>query len=303
MDRLDSQDIEQSVYQAILNSTLDCFIIINEEARIVFWNDAAEVMFGYPREATLGKPIHELVVPVDARERAKSAFEHFQQTGSGPLVNNVVEIEALHRNGHLFPVEISLSAVPVKDKWYSQAIIRTIGRRKEVEAEMKRLATTDPLTGIYNRETMFGHGKRELSRAMRYGHSLSLALLDIDQLKQINEHSGHYAGDLVIKKISDILQEKCRQSDVIGRLSSKEFLLILPETDSSLAFLVAEKWRAAIDELSISVDNEEINFTCSVGVAGLANEDRFEVLLKNVETNLHQAKISGGNQVVNNDEF
>jgi len=207
------------------------------------------------------------------------------------------------RNGHLFPVEISLSATLIEDKWFSQAIVRSVGRRKEIEAEMKRLATTDPLTGIYNRETMFSHGKRELSRAMRYGHSLSLVLIDIDQLKQINDESGHYAGDEIIKTLSDLLLESCRQSDVLGRLSSKEFLLILPETDVAMTHQVAEKWRATIEELDITVDGESIHFTCSIAISGLSNEDRFEVLLKKVETKLEKAKVSGGNQVVSNDEY
>jgi diguanylate cyclase (GGDEF)-like protein len=128
-------------------------------------------------------------------------------------------------------------------------------------------------------------------------------LLDIDQLKQINEESGHYAGDQVIKGLSAFLLDSCRQSDVIGRLSGKEFLLILPETEVGTAYMVAEKWRASIDDLNITVDGVDIDFTCSIGVSGLGNEDRFEILLKKVEANLQQAKISGGNQVVSNDQY
>lgn len=303
MDRSDNIVFEPSVCQTLLDSTLDTFIVADENSKIVFWNAAAEIMFGHPKESAIGCYIHELVVPVDARKRAKNAFAHFQQTGAGPLINNVVEIEALHRNGHLFPVEISLSATLIEDKHYSQAIVRSISRRKEVEAEMKRLVTTDPLTGIYNRETMFAHGKREVSRTMRYGNRLSVVLLDIDQLKLINDASGHYAGDQIIKALSVFLLDNCRQSDVIGRLSGKEFLLILPETEVSMAYMVAEKWRAAIDDLNVTVDGVNIDFTCSIGVSGLGNEDRFEVLLKKVEENLQQAKISGGNQVVSNDKY
>lgn len=303
MDKLDNIVFEPSVCQTLLDSTLDTFIVADENSKIVFWNAAAEIMFGYPRESAIGCKIHDLVVPVDVRDRAQNAFAHFKQTGAGPMINNVVEIEALHRNGHLFPVEISLSVTVIEDKYYSQAIVRSIGRRKEVEAEMKRLVTTDPLTGIYNRETMFAHGKREISRTMRYGHRLSVVLLDIDQLKQINEESGHYAGDQIIKALSAFLLDSCRQSDVIGRLSSKEFLLILPETEVSMAYMVAEKWRTTIEELNVTVDGVNIDFSCSIGVSGLGNEDRFEVLLKKVEANLQQAKISGGNQVVSNDQY
>lgn len=303
MDQSEKHNFKHYVCQTLLESTLDAFVVADGEGKIVFWNAAAEVMFGHPRERAIGQYIHELVVPQDARERAKNAFAHFQTTGAGPLINNVVEIEALHRNGHPFPVEISLSSTLIDENWYSQAIIRSIGRRREVEAEMKRLATTDPLTGVYNRESMFSHGKRELSRAMRYGNSLSMVLMDIDQLKTINTTYGHYIGDQVIKTLTEFLLKSCRQSDVLGRLSSKELLIILPETDVNMAYIVAEKWRASIEEMSIEIDDIEVKFSCSVGVSGLANEDRFEVLLKKLETNLQQAKVSGGNQVVSNEQY
>jgi diguanylate cyclase (GGDEF)-like protein len=163
---------------------------------------------------------------------------------------------------------------------------------------MQRLSTTDPLTGLFNRGNMFAHGKRELSRAIRYGNSLSLVLLDIDQLKEINEVSGHFAGDKVIKALANFLQETCRRSDVVGRLSGKELLLLLPETELKMAMAVAEKWRDAISELKVNLDRDNsIAFNCSIGVTSASKEEQFEVLLKNVESNLQAAKAAGGNQV------
>ena len=298
MEKSENQVLEQSICQTLLNSELDAFIVVDADSRIVFWNAAAEIMFGHPREHALGHDLHELIVPEDVKDRAKSAFAHFQATGEGLLINSVVEIEALHRDGHLFSVEISLSATPVEDAWFAQAIVRSIGRRKEVEAEMQRLATTDALTGTFNRKSMFDHGKRELSRAIRYGNSLSLVLFDIDQLKVINEQSGHYAGDQVITALADFLGENCRHSDIVGRLSGEEFLLLLPETEVSMACMVAEKWRTAVEQLEINVDGNSIRFNCCVGVGSLENEDRFDVVLKKAEASLQEAKALGGNTVV-----
>lgn len=303
MDKSASQRLQRSICQTLLDSELDTFIVADENGKIVFWNIAAENMFGYSREYAVGNYIHEIIAPDNVQDRANDAFAHFRETGAGPLVDTVVEIDALHRNGHLFPVEISLSATQVDGAWFSQAIIRSIGRRKEIEAEMQRLATTDPLTGIYNRGSMFGHGKRELSRAIRYGHSLSLILVSIDQLKEINENSGHFAGDQVIKKLTDFLQESCRHSDVLGRFSGEEMLLLLPETNISMATMVAEKWCAAVEQLVVEVDAEEIRFTCSIGASSLTHEDRFDVLLQKVEANLQQAKSSNGNKVVGTAQF
>jgi len=298
MEKPDNQLLQNSICQGLLANEHDAFIVIDNSSRIIFWNTAAELMFGYPGEHAMGSYVHELIAPETVQGRARDAFNFFRETGAGPLVNNIVEIDALHRDGHLFPVEISLTANQINNAWFSQAIIRSIGRQKEVEAEMQRLATTDPLTGVYNRENMFEHGKRELSRAMRYGHNLSLALFDIDQLKEINEKSGHYAGDKVIQALADFLTKNCRQSDVIGRLSGEELLVLLPETKVIIACTVAEKWREGIERLQINIDGKNIKFNCSIGVSALENEDKFSVILNKVEDNLEEAKALGGNTVV-----
>jgi len=299
MDISENLLLQRSICQTLLNSELDAFIVADGDSRIVFWNTAAEIMFGHPREHAIGQYLHELIAPEDIQERAKDAFAHFRATGSGSFINNVVEMDALHKSGNLFPVEISLSATPVEGEWFAQAIVRSIGRRKENEAEMQRLITTDALTGIFNRKSMFEHGNREISRALRYGHHLSLVLFDIDQLKEINEKSGHYAGDQVIQVLAEFIKKNCRYSDIAGRLSGEELLILLPETDVRMAAVVAEKWRVEIRALEIEIsEDESLNFNCSIGVSSLENEDRFDVVLDKAEANLQEAKALGGNTVV-----
>jgi len=298
MGKQKKQFLEQGICQTLLASELYAFIVADSDSRIVFWNAGAEVLFGHPREHVLGQNLHELIAPEDVQDRAIDAFNHFSETGTGPFIDSVIEIDALHRDGSLFPVELALSANCIDGVWFSQAVVRGVGRRKEVEAEMKRLATTDPLTGVFNRENLFDHGRRELSRAIRYGHNLSLVLFEIDQLKEINEEFGHYAGDKVIQCLSDFLKENCRQSDIIGRFSSKEVLLLLPETGVKPTAVVAEKWRVAVEKLQVNVDNNVISFHCSLGVSALENEEKFSTVLNKAEANLQEAKASGGNIVV-----
>jgi len=301
--KISDKQLSDKVFQSLINSELDAFIIADENSNIIRWNSAAETLFGNPREHVLGKNLHQILVPEETRERAINAYNHFKGTGAGPLINSVIEMDALHRSGDIIPVSMSISAFESDGKWFSQAILRSIGRRKELESEMRRLATRDALTGAYNREIMFAHGKRELSRAMRYGSTLSVVLIDIDQLNVINERWGYYFGDQVIKTLTDFLLDNCRHSDVVGRFSSKEVLILLPETDVSMAFMVAEKWRITIKSLDVKADGALINFNCSIGVSGLSNEDQFEALLKKVESNLLQSKALGGDKVTCNDKY
>ncbi len=289
--------LEQGICQTLLASELYAFIVADSDSCIVFWNAGAEVLFGYPREQVLGQNLHELIVPEDVQERARDAFNYFCETGTGPLIDRVIEIDALHRDGNTFPVELALSANCIDEVWFSQAMVIGVGRRKEVEAEMKRLATTDPLTGVFNRENMFNHGRRELSRAIRYKHNLSLVLIEIDQLREINKKFGHYSGDAVIQTLTDFLKKNCRQSDIIGRLGSNEILLLLPETEVKPATDVAEKWRAGVEVLQVHVDKKLIQINCSFGVSSMEDEDKFEVVLNKVKSNLQEAKASGGNRV------
>ncbi len=300
---MNNNHLSEGIFQALVESDLDAFVVADEDSKIIVWNTAAETLFGYPSEHVIGQKLHTILVPEDSRDRAINAYAHFKGTGAGPFVNSVVEIDALHRSGELIPVSLSLTAIEIDNKWYSQAIVRSIGRRKEIESEMRRLATRDAMTGIYNREVMFAHGKREISRAIRYGNSFSLILVDIDQLNEINEKWGHFAGDEVIKSLTNFMLENCRHSDVVGRFSSEEILILLPETDVSMAFMVAEKWRMSVKSLEVKTDGAHIKFNCSFGVSGLANEDRFEPLLKKVESNLLQAKTAGGDRVICNDEY
>ena len=94
MDKSESRSLEQSICQTLLESELDAFIVADGDSKIVFWNAAAETMFGYPREHALGHSVHELIVPESAQERAKDSFRYFRETGLGPMINNIVEIEA-----------------------------------------------------------------------------------------------------------------------------------------------------------------------------------------------------------------
>jgi len=96
-----------------------------------------------------------------------------------------------------------------------------------------------------------------------------------------------------------IIKKNCRYSDIAGRLSGEELLILLPETDVRMAAVVAEKWRVEIRALEIEIsEDESLNFNCSIGVSSLENEDRFDVVLDKAEANLQEAKALGGNTVV-----
>ncbi|HRJ62417.1 MAG TPA: ABC transporter substrate-binding protein, partial [Azospirillaceae bacterium] len=143
-----------------------------------------------------------------------------------------------------------------------------VAGRRLLEEELRRLASTDPLTGLYNRRRFQEAIEREMARARRYGHSLSLLLADLDHFKRINDQHGHAAGDRALQIFADICRLSVRSLDAVGRMGGEEFAILLPETDADGALLVAERIRAETEAMTAE-EKDVPAFTVSIGVATL----------------------------------
>lgn len=163
--------------------------------------------------------------------------------------------------------------------------------------EIQKLAITDPLTDIYNRRHLFELGQREFSRARRLKRPLSLLYLDIDHFKTINDTLGHKTGDIVLKKLAQIIKTYTREIDILGRYGGEEFVIVLVETPIKDAFQTAERLRKLINE-SFQSDTKIHHLTVSIGVAELkASTNSFYHLIDEADSALYQAKNAGRNQV------
>jgi len=173
--------------------------------------------------------------------------------------------------------------------------------RKRMEEELRRLATTDALTGALNRRRFNELADQEVARSRRYGHELCVMMLDADHFKNVNDTHGHQAGDDVLKLLSATAREQLRDSDVFGRYGGEEFALALPETGLQTALEVAERIRAALAALEVPLaEGGHVSFTVSIGVAKLADgDDDIHATLDRADQALYQAKESGRNRVVN----
>jgi len=167
-----------------------------------------------------------------------------------------------------------------------------------LEAQVKKSemdANTDVLTSLYNRRKIEQELIREIARAKRYSSPLSLALLDADFFKKINDEFGHSRGDSVLKQLADIISAQIRESDIAARWGGEEFMLILPETNLVQAEVIAEKLRLAIMQATI---DDTIQLTCSIGVTEFQLKDSRDDLFQRLDRALYQAKEKGRNQVI-----
>ena len=204
----------------------------------------------------------------------------------------------------------------------SVAAVRTDTHKRRQYLNNLRLqyqVITDPLTHLYNRQKFDEELDRELRRAQRSGAPLSLAILDIDNFKQINDRFGHHYGDLVLVELARRLKKIVRVTDVLARWGGEEFVLLLPATSLQQGVELAERLRASINEISVELSlSSEQNFTgdrltiapsdvygfpesisvsCSFGVALNHPDDTPVSIVQRADAMLYRAKNTGKNRV------
>jgi len=178
----------------------------------------------------------------------------------------------------------------------SQLVGASIGNIKLFE-RMQHQATTDGLTGLSNHRRLYEILEKELWRSRRYGGPISLIMIDIDNLKQINDTYGHRAGDKVIKKISSKIKECIRQIDTAARYGGDEFAVILPNTSLADATVVAERMVEAVGSSTITWNKEQIPLSISVGVGEYDAQSSPEDITSRSDQALYIAKQAGKNTV------
>ena len=165
--------------------------------------------------------------------------------------------------------------------------------------EIYRLTTIDGLTEVYNKRYFLETIERELNRAARYDRLLSLAMLDIDHFKRINDTFGHLAGDHVLRELAALMAQNVRRQDVLARYGGEEFAAILPEVDEEGAKLVCEKLRALVENHPFNFNGQEIAVTISLGIYCFRGQDETtEQFIAEADKRLYAAKQAGRNRVV-----
>ena len=166
--------------------------------------------------------------------------------------------------------------------------------QKEAEIKLHDMAIQDALTGLYNRYSFDDTSKQQISLSLRYGHTLSLIICDIDHFNKVNDRFGHLKGDQVLKHISNTIVNTVRESDIVARWGGEEFAILLPNTSQEDALMVAQKIRIQVASLNL---HEVGQITISGGVATLQDNDTQKSWFHRADTALYRAKKAGRNRV------
>jgi len=180
------------------------------------------------------------------------------------------------------------------ERRFARAFNASVGTFLQVEAR----ATHDRLTGVANRETLLTTLVSEIERATRHHKSLSLAFIDIDRFKPINDTYGHNSGDAVLRQIAALISDNVRASDLFGRYGGEEFMLILPETTADEAVVLAEKLRSLVMQFPLVIAGGQLlQITISIGVAGdVGSQLQVDRLVDQADAAMYAAKSMGRNR-------
>mgnify|MGYP000909940042 CR=1 FL=1 len=284
----------ENLYRTIFEATGTASMIIDEDTTILLANNEFQKLSGYSREEIEHKMSWtSFVVPEDLERMLKYHRERRVDQLGVPIK---YEFRFLNRSGQVFTCINTIGMVPGSKR--SIASVMDISERKMLENQLRILATTDPLTGAYNRRTFFEMGGIEFNRSKRYENALSVLMMDIDHFKLVNDNYGHNVGDITLSTLVANCMSILRAIDILGRVGGEEFSVILPHTSGQEAMLVAERLRQVIEKSIMETDNAVFFITVSIGVAEIRPEDiTVDDILKRADHALYQAKNKGRNRV------
>jgi diguanylate cyclase (GGDEF)-like protein/PAS domain S-box-containing protein len=269
-------------------------VFIRENARVTLFNKLGQELTGYKDEELKEGEVCAMESKILQEDRPKVIAKVLHAT-----LNHVpftVEYRFIRKDGSIRYFLEKGTPLYGKDgnPLYIDGVIFDITEYKQAEMELKRLATIDYLTGVFNRTTFKELIEREIERAQRYNKPLSMIMFDIDHFKKVNDTYGHSVGDYVLKTLAKIVREAIRKIDYLVRWGGEEFLIILPENNLDKAQTLAERIRQIIEHYTF--DNVG-KVTVSLGVAEFKEGDTEDTLINNSDSAMLKAKRKGRNRV------
>jgi len=290
--------------EVVMEKMQDGVLICDKDKRIVDLNEAAGKLLGLKATQTVGKLLEDVLMPWGKQAPEVEKVDRTQ--GEKKILIDPAGVSYL-----------DLRIDPLMDtKGRNQgyvAVMRDITELKEKEEQLKRNleeiqflqerlkeeAIRDPLTNLYNRRLLEETLRRELARAERGAGCLSIAMIDLDHFKDVNDKYGHQLGDEVLKTLADLITSQIRAGDIACRYGGEEFIVILPDAPLQSALERVEGWRKMFAEIEFTTPSGPINLTFSAGVAsypehGITDKE----LISAADMAMYAAKLAGRNQVV-----
>ncbi len=285
----------QADIDSILNNMPDVFYRTDMQGVITMMSPSSFDAIGYTPDEMNGRPMAEFYCDASDRERVVRAITE----GGGRAKH--VEACMVHKSGeHIWVstnahVRLNEQGEPM----CVEGIARNISERKTMEEHLARVARLDDLTQLLNRRQFLAEAATQLAITKRYQRPVTVAMLDLDHFKSINDRYGHAVGDRVLIYFSDCCRRQFRSTDIVGRMGGEEFAVLMPESSPDAAYEVLQRLRGELKEHPLETEGNTIFLSFSAGLASVDSENIQELdgLLRMADRLLYQAKGSGRDQV------
>jgi len=299
---IESLKESKSLERLLIDNADEALFFYSLEGVLIYVNPAFEKITGYTTQELYEKIFIPYVHP-DDQEWTKKLWDGLFD---GAFFEDV-EYRIVKKSGEIRWCMSSWKIVCDRDgnKIGIQGKQQDITKRKLIEEELvlaktiaEEMSKKDELTGLNNRREFFDQGKRIFKQAIRFDHSLSVMIMDIDHFKNINDKYGHAMGDKALKLIAQVLQRMMREIDIVARIGGEEFAFLLPETTLDKATNLAERLRLEIQNATLVEEEEPFQLTVSFGICSCpVNNETLETMLSKADKALYVAKNNGRNQI------
>ncbi len=287
--KCDFLEIRTLARETIFENNFAGMVVLGPGKRIIDYNKAAEKFFEAINISLDNCPIEHIL---DRESKLLEIFESESDHDFSLMIDG---------EERFFEIDVVPLGGPHDRNTRMLKSIRDVTEERKIQEKLKFLATTDSLSGLYNRAEFMNLAQREFVWAKSNNEELSLLIMDLDNFKIINDTFGHAAGDEIIREIGSIIKTGFRKTDIAGRIGGEEFAVVLKNASLEEAKKVAEKFRETVAKRKVIYGEHEISFTISIGVAAIhGNTDainNIEDILKMADDALYRAKAKGRNRV------
>ena len=282
--KLDSQE---AIVSATLEVLVDAVIRIDKTGQILAVNSQTEKMFGYQNDELLGQNVRTLM-PQAYESKHDQYLTNYLKNNINQIIGNGRNVEAIRKNGEIFPIRLSVSELAIDDQVQFIGLIEDITEKVEYEEKLREYALFDHLTKCANRNLLGQRFDYHIAAAQRNSSRFTIAYIDLNKFKPINDTYGHKCGDHVLVSIAQRLKNNIRETDLVARVGGDEFIILFAKS------IDTEKMETQLqDKLQMPIDyqGQELSVGASIGYATYPENGRtMDLLLEYADKQMYSKK-------------